>query len=94
MKKLYGTLLSSGNSDEFELIRNELHKKNVIWGEFNVNGLVIFYFSEKQLKKLPKDNCPDCKHKEYLPVTEDSGHRIYRIEKLLQEYQKNTNKYD
>lgn len=88
MKKLYGTLLTSGNKDEFEDIRKQLNKRKVIWNEFHFNGSVIFYFNENQLKKLPIDKQEGSKIDQYLPVEEESGHSIYRIEKMLNHYKK------
>ena len=82
---LYGTLLTYGNRSEFPLIRAQLKQKNINWKEFHFNGSVIFYFDETQLDKLPIDEVPD-KVKQYLPVDEEAGHSIYRVEKMLERY--------
>ncbi len=83
--KLYGTLLTNGNNDEFPLIREQLKNRNIVWSEHSFNGSIIFYFDETQLDKLPTDKSKS-KIKQYLPVDDDSGHSIYRIEKILEHY--------
>jgi hypothetical protein len=56
--------------------------------EFHFNRSVIFYFNEIQLKKLPVDKRDGKLIDQYLPVEDDSGHSIYRIEKTLHYYKK------
>lgn len=86
---MYGLLLSSLNLDEVPLIRNQLKTRNVNWSEFKFKRSIIIYFDENQLQKLPTDDS-DSNIKQYLPVDDNSGHSIYRIEKIL-EFYKNEN---
>lgn len=85
---MYGVLLSSLNLEEVPLIRNQLKTKNVNWSEFTFKGSIIIYFDENQLQKLPTDDSVS-NIKQYLPVYDDSGHSIYRIEKMLEFYKRN-----
>lgn len=76
----YGTLLSSGNKDEFPLIRTQLNKRGVNYSELKKNGGVLFFFEKKEFSKLPIDkNTPKDKIKQYLPVDDDCGHSIYKV---------------
>ena len=76
----YGTLLPSGNQDEFPLIRDQLNKRGVNYNELKKNGGVLFFFEKKEFSKLPiEKNTPKGKLEQYLPVDDDSGHSIYKV---------------
>ena len=80
----YGTLLPSGNQAEFPLIRNQLKNRGINYSELNKNGGVLFFFEKKEFSKLPMDeDVPKNKIKQYLPVDDDSGHSIYKVNGLF-----------
>lgn len=80
----YGTLLSSGNREEFPLIRSQLNNRGVIYNELNKNGGALFFFEKDEFAKLPVDETTS-KNKiaQYLPVDDDNGHSIYKVNGLF-----------
>lgn len=78
----FGTLLPSGNAAEFPLIRDCLKNLGVNYQELTKNGGVLFFFDKNEICKLPSDDT-NYKIKQYLPVTENSGHSIYSVNNLF-----------
>lgn len=81
MTARWGAYLGGGNEYEFPLIREQLRRRGVAWTELELKGGcgVAFHFDSSQLARLPADEKGP-----YLPVRDDDGHTIYRMEGLLE----------
>lgn len=79
---LFGTILPSGNADEFPLIRSVLVGRGIAFEEVAMKGGgAVFQFAESEIQKLPH-----YAGAHFLPShvdargVVDGGHSVYRVD--------------